>query len=69
MAVPTTQALLDAAKTAELAILQRGQSVTVLSRTYTRADLGELRELIRELETKVARETRGGMRMRQGVPL
>lgn len=49
MATITAQQLLDQCEAAILAILSGAQSATVGQRSYTRANLGELRSLRREL--------------------
>lgn len=55
-------------KEAIIAVITRGQAVTVNGKTYTRANLAELRAIRSDLEAEVTRLDRGGMRIRQVVP-
>lgn len=60
---------LEEVNAAILAVLTRGQDVTVNGKRYTRANLAELRQLRKELQIEVAAEARsGGIRLRQVVP-
>lgn len=49
------------------AILERGQSYTIKDRQLTRANLAELLAERKRLQPLVAREARGGVRMRYGT--
>lgn len=69
MPATPAQELLDQVRAAIVAVLTRGQDVTVSGKRYTRANLSELRELRKELEGEVRRESTGGIRTRRGVPL
>lgn len=66
-----TQARLDAYQAAELSVL-KGQSVRFGERQLTRADLGEIRKAITQLEGQLRREAdaaagRGGLRYQTAV--
>lgn len=69
MPATPAQELLQQVRDAIEAVLTRGQDVSVGGKRYTRANLSELRDLRRELENQVRRESTGGIRMRRGVPL
>lgn len=43
--------------------------ITVLGRVYERPQLSELRELLNEVDKRIARLERGGKRVRRAVPL
>lgn len=64
----TTSELLAEVDTAIEAILQKGQSYTINGRTFTRANLGELRRFRQELRAQDATDSSGGIRVRYGVP-
>lgn len=49
----TDQELLDLCRAAIAQILLTGQSYTIEGRTFNRTDLNNLRELARELETRI----------------
>lgn len=49
-------------------ILSGSQSMSVLGRTYTRADLAELWRMHKELTATIASEGRGGSRVTLVVP-
>lgn len=53
---------------AEAAILRGAQAYTIGTRSFTRADLKEIREAIKEIRAEVLVAQRGGIRMRGGVP-
>lgn len=64
MPAPTNQELLDAAKTALESLLEGGaQSYAINGRTYTALNIGELSNLISDLELKVARSDGGMFRL------
>jgi hypothetical protein len=65
----TVQQQLADTRAAISAILTSGQSGSAQGRQLTRADLGELRSMERELLSRVARLTRGGIRTTQIIPL
>lgn len=65
----TAQQQLDQTRAAISAILTAGQSGAVQGRQLTRADLGELRSMERELMSRIQRLTRGGIRTTQIIPL
>lgn len=46
-----------------------GQSYTIMGRTMQKADLAQLYRREKELLTRIARSTEGGIRVRQIVPL
>jgi len=65
----TAAELLAKVETAIDGILERGQSYTINGRTYTRANLAELRRFRKELEVEVEKAAQGGgIRVRYGVP-
>jgi len=51
------------------AIEQRGQSYTISGRSLSRGDLKTLYAERKRLTTLAAREARGGVRVRYGVPV
>jgi hypothetical protein len=62
------ETFLDDIEEAIRAVLTRGQRVQVNGQQYTRADLGELRQLRTEARRELGRARTGGMRIRQVVP-
>lgn len=62
MALMTTQALVENAEKAINAILSGGQSYSIGDRRYTRADLGTLQRMRRQLASKYYTETSGPAR-------
>jgi hypothetical protein len=68
-ALALAQAQLDEINAAITGVLTRGQTVTLNGRAFARAELEQLREMRKEAERKVARLTRGGLRVFRGVPL
>lgn len=68
MSLATKQAQLESVRAAIATIEGGAQSISVLGRSYTRAELKTLYERERQLEQDVARLERGGSRMRLGVP-
>jgi hypothetical protein len=50
------------------AVLTGGQALGVNGRTLSRASLAELREMERDLEHRIARINRGGIRLGRVVP-
>lgn len=72
MAVKTYAEQLEEVQAAISAILTGGQSYSISTgqgaRGLTRASLGELRELEAQLRVAVAREERGGIRVRRATP-
>ena len=69
MATKTYQEQLETVQAAIEAIETLGQGTDVNGRTLTRADLRTLYQREAELLRRVARETRGGIRVRRGVPV
>lgn len=67
--VTTTAEQLAEVQAAISAILTKGQSFTINGRRLDRADLDALYKREGMLERKLAREARGGMRVRQAVPV
>lgn len=67
MATKTYQEQLESVQAAIQELETRGQSVDVNGRRLTRADLETLYKREQHLRTMVGRETRGGMRVRQGI--
>lgn len=65
----TLEDKLTRVQTAIAAIETGGQSVSYEGRTVTKGDLKTLYERESYLEKKIERKTRGGIRMRGGVPL
>lgn len=62
MPVPTYQELLDEAKAALMALLEgRAAAYSINGRSYTAQNLGELRQLIQDLQARVSRESGAGM--------
>jgi hypothetical protein len=51
------------------AIEEGAQAYTIADHTWNRADLSTLYARKREIEAKLARAMRGGIRMRLGVPI
>jgi hypothetical protein len=51
-----------------IATVLKNQSYTIAETTYTFANLSQLRNMLRECETIIARDGRGGMRVRRVVP-
>lgn len=64
----TTSELLALVDQAIETVLKKGQAFTVQGRTYTRADLAELRRWRKELIAETVQTERGGIRVRYGVP-
>jgi hypothetical protein len=64
----TTTVQLERVQAAIAAIEGGAQSFSVLGRLYQRGDLKTLYDRERELLARAERETRGGARMRLGVP-
>jgi len=46
----------------------KNQSYTIAETTYTYANLAQLREMLKECDTIIARNERGGMRVRRVIP-
>lgn len=67
----TSQQLLDAVNAAILDLIQGGQEVTINGRRYRRAELEQLREMRKELESEVARLESGSntVRARRVIPI
>lgn len=65
----TTQQQLDAVDAALEKIESENQSVTILGRTFTRANIADLYRERGRLERKVARESRGGLKTQRGIAL
>lgn len=61
------QNMLEKIEQAIVAVLTRGQDVTINGKRYTRANLADLKEMRRELRAEVVSSSRGGIRLRQGV--
>lgn len=68
MSLETKQAQLTSVQAAIAAIESGAQSFTVLGRMWQKADLKVLYEREQKLETDIEKLTRGGIRMRLGVP-
>lgn len=64
----TAQQKLDEVEAAITEVLTLGQSMKLPDREVTRADLPQLRRLEKEYRLELARELRGGIRSRRGVP-
>lgn len=64
----TEEQLLEEVRRAIVQVLTRGQDVSIAGKRYSRAQLGELRQLKTELEQSVARTRRRGIRTRRVVP-
>ncbi len=56
-------------RAAREAILAGGQDITIVGRRFTRAQLGEIEKQIQRLEAGAARTERGGIRVRNAVPI
>jgi hypothetical protein len=69
MTLEQAEARLTLYYNAEAAILEGAQAYTIHGRSFTRADLATIQKVIEQLEAKVQTLTRGGIRMRTGVPL
>lgn len=69
MAARSTAQRLELVQNAIDALVTGAQSTTVFGRQYVRAQLSDLQALEKMLEAKLARESRGGMRVRLGRPL
>ncbi len=69
MATQTLQEQLENVQAAIQNVELYGQHVDVNGRTLTRADIRALYQREKELRNAVARETRGGIRQRRGVPI
>lgn len=65
----TLEDKLTRVQTAIAAIETGGQSVSYEGRTVTKGDLKTLYERESYLEKKIERKTRGGIRVRGGVPV
>jgi hypothetical protein len=65
----TDAELLEIVRTGIRTVVEKGQSVTILNRTYERADLDALRKLEKEISSRVNTTARGGARVRRIVPL
>jgi hypothetical protein len=63
-----TAEMLEQVNAAITAVLTRGQEVTINGKRYSRADLGELRQMRTDLEREVRRGAGPGMRIRRVVP-
>lgn len=63
MATKTYQEQLEEVQAAITAVLTRGQSHDTNGRSFSRADLAELRRMENDLRRKVARQKRGGIRI------
>ena len=68
MALRTYAEQLEEVQDAISAILTKGQSYSIEGRTYTRANLKDLQDREAYLRPLVERESRGGLRVRLGVP-
>lgn len=68
MALKTYTEQLESVQTAIASVEATGQGFDVNGRTVTRGDLRTLYQRERWLRSQVAREARGGIRMRQVVP-
>jgi hypothetical protein len=69
VATETYQTQLERVQAAIAAIETRGQTIGEGGRHLQRGDLEALYKREKYLRQMAARETRGGIRMRQGVPL
>ncbi len=69
MAVLTYAAQLEEVQTAISAILSGAQSVSNTGRSYTYANLKDLQDRETYLRRMVARETNGGIVVKQGTPV
>jgi phage-related minor tail protein len=69
MATKTYQEQLESVQAAIADIETKGQTVDVNGRTLTRADLRTLYQREAQLRRLVDRESRGGIRVRRGVPI
>lgn len=56
-------------RTAICGVLSIGQSHSVAGRTFTKADLRELRRMESDLLTRISRLQRGGIRVQRVYPL
>lgn len=65
----TLQEKLDRVQQAIAAIENGGQNVAYEGRSVTKADLKTLYDREKYLEMRIARQSRGGIRTRGGVPL
>lgn len=68
MPTESYQTQLERVQAAIAAIEERGQAIGAGGRKLDRGDLATLYKREKELRALVARSTRSGMRMRQGVP-
>lgn len=67
--IETAQAQLVKVRAAIDTVLTSNQSVSVLGRTWTRAELSDLRAMERDLIARVGRLERGGVKIQRVVPL
>jgi hypothetical protein len=65
----TAQQQLTDVRAAITAVLKSGQSYTIFNRQMNRGDLKELRNMERDLLTKVSRLQNGGIRVQRVYPL
>lgn len=69
MATKSYQDQLEEVQAAITVIVTKSQSVTVNSRSYTRANLKDLHDMEMKLRSLADRESRGGARIRGVTPV
>jgi len=69
MTTYTTAELKEYVQEAIVKILTDGQAYSNQGRSWTKADLPELRNMLKDLELKEQRETAGGIRVRGATPV